>query len=130
MTRIEARSGKLFAAVCLLIIMVYFGSIMGRFLTAHIVVRKLGIKNTLTTAILFDVPELNRLPNEMTDSNRKVGIDWQKLYPFPFAANAAGAEKNSLLDKYQSKVKAGEKKVDDWTGKHLMGRTKLTALAA
>lgn len=123
MTRQEPIGSKYFAAACLGIIGIFFFSIMGRFAVEQIVVKKLGTINSFTTAIFFDVPELNRLPGK---TQKNVPVDWQKQYPF---TGANGQAEIFWLKKYQAKAVSVEKKIQDWTGKFLLGRTTLTSLA-
>lgn len=123
MTRQEIRFSKYFAAACLSILAVFFFSILGRFAVEQIVVKKLGIINSFTTAIFFDIPELNRLPNE---TQKNVPVDWQKEYPFTATNRQL---ESSWLKKYQGKTASAEDKIKNWTGKFLVGRIKMTRLA-
>lgn len=125
MTRQETRFSKYFAAACLGIIGIFFFSIMGRFAVRQAVVKKAGITNPFTAAVFFDAPALNRLSSE-AKHDKIVPMDWQKQYPF---AEGSGMTESILLGKYQAKAVSAEKKVKEWTGDFLLGRTKLTSLA-
>lgn len=125
MLRNEKNSGRYFAFACLSVLMIFFACIAGRFLVRQVVIKKLGISNALTAAIFFDAEGLNtKLPVQGEDS-KTVKIDWQEKYPFA----EEPTQSISLKDRYMAKVAAGEKKIDDWTGKLLIGRIKLSKLA-
>ena len=125
MLRNEKNSGRYFAFACMGVLMIFFACIAGRFLVRQVVVKKLGISNALTAAIFFDAEELNRLPGQENEYGKTVKIDWQEKYPFA----AEAGQGRSLREKYMDKAAAGEKKIEDYTGRFLLGRNQMAQMA-
>ena len=128
MKEYSRKSGKIFAVVCLMIIFVFFATIICRVVTRQLVVKKLGITNNITAAIFFDAPSLNTVTNQPTEncnSERQVSIDWIAKYPFKINDD----KKMPDFNKYEAKVDGIKLKINDYTGKHFLGRLMLSKVA-
>jgi hypothetical protein len=88
--------------------------------TTHILVKRAHMDNFITKTVLYGNGDLQML-EPMGENNK---IDWEKAYPF---ADIDGGKKIVTLPtkKIESKAASVEKKIDEWTGKHLLGYYKL-----
>lgn len=75
------RSHSKLSTIAFITVVVFFaGCIMLRFFTRQVLVKRLGMENAFTTAVLFDAQALNNA-DDATNNARK-DIDWTALYPF------------------------------------------------
>lgn len=120
------------AAFCLVIIMGFMLTIGMRFFTRQVLVKRLGWRNAITEAILFDAPALKKLPSEENGANAEgKNIDWAQKYPF---REHSDKDKNTfpfinLLEGLSSKVESAEKKINDYAGIHLLGQQAVVTAA-
>lgn len=100
---------------CMLVLIFFLVSIVVRFGTRQLLVKKLHWENVITQTILFDNKDL-----QMTDSRSNqhyVNIDWAAMYPFEEERNVSSAQKLKRMQEMINSIK--EKKIVDWTTKHL-----------
>lgn len=124
MTAYSRKSGRYFALVCIVVVLVFFTGILCRVVTRQIVVKKLGITNNITKAVFFDISKLGQLPE------RQINIDWQKKYPF--TASSTGESTNRILAmaaSYKARAAAVKASVEDYVEKIFPGWVLLADVA-
>lgn len=112
------RQGLMLCAAGLLVVVMM--TVFVRLGTTHILVKRAHMDNFITKTVLYGNDDLQML-EPMGENNK---IDWEKAYPF---ADIDGGKKIVTLPtkKIESKAASVEKKIDEWTGKHLLGYYKL-----
>lgn len=112
------RQGLMLCAAGLLVVVMM--TVFVRLGTTHILVKRAHMDNFITKTVLYGNGDLQML-EPMGENNK---IDWEKAYPF---ADIDGGKKIVTLPtkKIESKAASVEKKIDEWTGKHLLGYYKL-----
>lgn len=114
------KSEKVFCAVVLSVLTFFFCTIFIRILTGQILVKRLGVSNTFTNIVLFDVPKLNDVDEDK--------INWAIDYPFPEAKQTTQSDKGSV-SRYTQKIKRTISNVEDninaYTSDYLIGYQKI-----
>ena len=112
------RQGLMLCAAGLLVVVMM--TVFVRLGTTHILVKRAHMDNFITKTVLYGNDDLQML-EPMGENNK---TDWEKAYPF---ADIDGGKKIVTLPtkKIESKAASVEKKIDEWTGKHLLGYYKL-----
>lgn len=111
-------------AVVLAIILFFLGTIIIRTFTRQILVKRMGVDNTFTSIVLFDVPNLDEgIPS--------IKIDWEALYPFQSSAinMETKVEKVGFVDRYKNYIQSAEDKIDAYVTDFLFGYRKIVELA-
>ena len=118
MRKINRRQGLMLCATGLLMVMML--TVFVRIGTRQILVKRARMDNFVTKTVLYGNADLQML--EPPGTNNK--IDWEKAYPF---ADIDGGKKLLTLptEKIVSKAASVEKRINEWTGKHLLGYYKL-----
>ena len=118
MRKMNRRQGLMLCAAGLLVVVMM--TVFVRLGTTHILVKRAHMDNFITKTVLYGNGDLQML-EPMGENNK---IDWEKAYPF---ADIDGGKKIVTLPtkKIESKAASVEKKIDEWTGKHLLGYYKL-----
>lgn len=119
MRKIDKRQGLMLCAAGILVLVML--TVFVRLGTTHILVKRAHMDNFITQMILYGNADLQKVGS----SGANVKIDWEKAYPF---ADIDSDRKMPVLPtkKIESKAASVEKKVDEWTGKHLLGYYKLS----
>ena len=119
MRKIDKRQGLMLCAAGILVLVML--TVFVRLGTTHILVKRAHMDNFITQMILYGNADLQKIGS----SGANVKIDWEKAYPF---ADIDSGRKMPALPtkKIESKAASVEKKVDEWTGKHLLGYYKLS----
>ena len=118
MRKINKRQGLMLCAAGLLVLVML--TVFVRLGTRQILVKRAHMDNFVTQTVLCDNEELRReKPRKESEK-----IDWARAYPF---ADIDRMDKQDwqLAQKVEKKAENVEKKIDDWTGKYLMGYYKL-----
>ncbi|MBR2216244.1 MAG: hypothetical protein IJ849_10900 [Selenomonadaceae bacterium] len=102
--------------LCMGILVIMCASIILRFGTRQVLVKRLHMNNAVTQTILFDAPQLQELH---AVSNQDVKIPWEELYPF-----ADG--KDETITRYLRTGNEAPKqkitsKIEKWTTEYLLG---------
>lgn len=118
MRKINKRQGLMLCAAGLLVLVML--TVFVRLGTRHVLVKRAHMDNFITRMILYGNAELQMFDAKASSEK----IVWEKAYPF---ADIDGGKKIAALPtkKIESKVAGVEKKIDDWTGKYLLGYYKL-----
>lgn len=117
---------------CLFFLVFVLITIFTRLLTRQVFVKKLGANNVFTQIVLFDHKELQeKAENDNEEiagtTDKKMSIDWKKLYPYNDAAEDSKTVDNNLrieinaVQKYKNKVYAITKKMSEYTTEMLAG---------
>lgn len=116
--------------IVLAIIMFFFASIVIRTLTRQILVKRLGLENAFTNAILFDVQILDN--GEHGGKIVAEYADWESLYPFHNDNANAGIDniKPQIFDVYSKRIQSIEGKIQTYVTDFLIGYNKIVELAS
>ena len=150
----ENRQRKYAHCACVIIIAIilfFFASVMIRLFTRQILVKRMGINNSFTNAILFDVEELNNAGSDdesdaILKKSTKEQIDWEALYPFPTNTDNQNTNIESfieitpenttntttetgIIEKYKKSVKSIKKKIDAYVTDYLIGYETIVEMA-
>ncbi len=114
MRKLNRRQGLMLCAVGILVLVML--TVFVRLGTTHILVKRAHMDNFITKTVLYGNVELQKIEPETGEKK----IDWVKAYPF---ADIDGGKKIAELPIKKIKNKAAnvEKKIDEWTGKRLLG---------
>lgn len=123
--RLEQRA----CAVVLAIILFFLGTIIIRTFTRQILVKRMGMKNTFTNIVLFDVEDLSTAAED--EIKPSVEIDWEALYPFQNSVIGmeTKAKKAGFIDRYKNRIQSAEDKIDTYVTDYLIGYKKIVELA-
>ena len=118
MRKIDKRQGLMLCAAGLLVLVML--TVFVRLATSKVLVKRVHLDNTITQAILYGNADLQKIDTKAPQEK----IAWEKAYPF---ADIDGGKKIVALPtkKIESNVAGAEKKIGEWTGKHLLGYYKL-----
>lgn len=100
---------------CMLVLIFFLVSIVVRFGTRQLLVKKLHWDNVITQSILFDSKGLQM--TAVSPSQHYINIDWTAKYPFGEERNVSSAQKLKRMQEMINSIK--EDKIVDWTTKHL-----------
>ena len=118
MRKIDKRQGLMLCAAGLLVIVML--TVFIRLGTSKVLVNRAHMDNAITQIILYGNSNLQKIDTRAPQKK----IVWEKAYPF---ADIDGGNKVTFLftKKIESKAANVEKKIGEWTGKHLLGYYKL-----
>ena len=112
------------------IFMFFFATIIVRTLTRQILVKKLGMENSFTNIVLFDLKNLNNTDEDT--GNATVKIDWQSLYPFETGRQSVpdkAVTTTGFADKYKERILSVEEKIETYVTDYLIWYKKIVELA-
>lgn len=118
MQKIDKRQGLMLCAAGLLVFVML--TVFVRLWTSKVLVKRAHMDNVITQTILYGNVDLQKIDTKAPQDK----ISWEKIYPF---ADIDGRKKVTSLPtkKIENKAVSVEKKIDEWTGKHLLGYYKL-----
>ena len=108
--------------VFLLVITLFMCAIGLRTFTRQVLVKRLGMSNAFTSAVLFDAGLLNQTSTEVST----VDVDWAQMYPFP----GASITDTQPIKRYTSTVNAIEERIKAHTTDFLPFRQVMVELAS
>lgn len=94
---------------CIVIMVFFMVTILARFFTRQILVKRLGMDNAWTQFVLSGT--------ELGEADVDIDIDWQALYPFEEGESSKTRKAVELLLGYMQRIAAIEEKVIDLEGK-------------
>ena len=132
--KINFYTGRLCIITIFAIFTFFFASIILRTFTRQVLVKSLGMNNSFTKIVLFDLKNLNN--NDEDLGNALVKIDWAALYPFKNEgenqANKSGGtakQRTGVTEKYRKAVNSIEEKVETYVTDYLIWYRKIVELA-
>lgn len=119
MRKINKRQGLMLCAAGILVMVML--TVFARVGTRQVLVKRAHMDNFITQTVLCGSEDLQKIKKSEDES---VKIEWEKAYPF---ADIDRVKKREWLtaQKIEKKAENVEKKIDDWTGKYLLGYYKL-----
>ena len=117
MQKINKRQGLMLCSTGLLVVVML--SVLVRFGTWHILIKRANMDNFITEAIFVDYDTLHRLKSNVKFPQRE-RIVWEDMYPF---TNNRPVKKVEFitLEKITKKAESIKKRIDNWTNRNLLG---------
>lgn len=122
MKEINKKIKYIISGLCFGILILFMLMIGIRFFTVHVLIKRMGMDNSFTRGVCYDNEAVFNENNE----NKKVYIDWNKLYPLEEKINYDSSRRFNCLSKYQEKILALEEKINAYTKEYLAGQKLIT----
>ncbi|MBE6909134.1 MAG: hypothetical protein E7474_06135 [Ruminococcaceae bacterium] len=118
---------KRICAAVIVIIFFFFTATLIRTFTRQILVKRLGMANSFTNIVLFDVHNLDNAGKR----HSTVNIDWQALYPFKDDAMEVSLQafNAAIISKYTRSILSVEELISTYVTDYLIGYKIIVALA-
>ncbi len=122
MRKVNKRQGLMLCAAGLLVVVML--TVFARLGTRQVLVKRAHMDNFITQTVLYGNDELQE---HKKSEEENVKIEWEKAYPFADIDRMKKREWMTAkkIEKIEKKAENVEKKIDEWTGKYLLGYYKL-----